>query len=141
MAGEPYALSHCVFPWLSHLKKGLRFKGQTTPVPCDGGLSPSKPHTRLQGPAVHGRNDRDRPWMDEAYRISKSPSHKAACGTMSCRSLPLSAWSTHLASHCEPEPPDSPLPPPSLAAERSSYGRYKAFPAMNRMTIESRNRL
>ena len=71
MAGEPYALSHCVFPWLSHLKKGLRFKGQTTPVPCDGGLSPSKPHTRLQGPAVHGRNDRDRPWMDEAYRISK----------------------------------------------------------------------
>jgi hypothetical protein len=25
----------------------------------------------------------------------------------------------------------------SLAAERSAYGRYKAFPAMNRMPVEA----
>ena len=38
--------------------------GQATPVPFAGGPWPSKPRTRLRGPAVHGRTDKDRPSMD-----------------------------------------------------------------------------
>jgi len=40
--------------------------GQAAPVPFVGGLWPSKPRTRLRGPAVHGRTDQDRPSMDAA---------------------------------------------------------------------------
>ena len=34
--------------------------GQATPVPFAGGPWPSKPRTRLRGPAVHGRKDKGR---------------------------------------------------------------------------------
>ena len=36
---------------------------------------------------------------------------------------------------------ESGSPQQSLAAERSTYGRCKAFPAMNRMAIEARYRV
>ena len=32
---------------------------------------------RLWGSAVHGRKDKNRPWMDKVNCISKSPRHKA----------------------------------------------------------------
>ena len=44
--------------------------GQATPVPFAGGPWPSKPRTRLRGPAVHGRTDKDRPSMDVANGTS-----------------------------------------------------------------------
>ena len=38
---------------------------------------PGQVHDAIEGPAVHGRNDEDRPWMDKVNCISKSPRHKA----------------------------------------------------------------